>query len=295
VEGRKSFILKYRFTGIQRLITIGRFGSPWTVEMARQEALRLLTEVASGRDPAMKAAGADLTVSDLWDLYVAEGCRHKKPSSMATASSRAKCHVLPLLGTRLITSLNNGDIERFAISVSSGEIAKPKNGRPGASPRGGRGAANQAVTLLKALLAFAVRRGFLTINPALWVRQIPSRPIAKTLPDEAIGRLAAAINRYVDTSGNIYAAAAIQLLLLIGARKNEILSLRWSDIDFERSIAHLPDSKTGPRVLFLSSSAISILRALPHVEGNAFVIIGAKPGDHLKGLTAGNASVKMLA
>ena len=38
-------------TGRQRLITIGRHGSPWAPDTARQEALRLLGEVARGGDP----------------------------------------------------------------------------------------------------------------------------------------------------------------------------------------------------------------------------------------------------
>src|SRR4051812_27037942 len=59
-HGSKSFVLKYRAgsgrTAPTRRVTIGRYGSPWTVEQARAEAKRVLGEVARGRDPATERA-----------------------------------------------------------------------------------------------------------------------------------------------------------------------------------------------------------------------------------------------
>jgi hypothetical protein len=50
--GGKYHFLKYRLpNGRQRWATIGRHGSPWTVETARKEALRLLEQIAEGEDP----------------------------------------------------------------------------------------------------------------------------------------------------------------------------------------------------------------------------------------------------
>src|ERR1700722_1047250 len=81
-DGAKSYAVKYRAAGVQRWLTIGRHGSPWTPESARKEALRILSEAAQGRDPAAKKA-ADrraLTFAELCDIYIAEGTAHKKPS-----------------------------------------------------------------------------------------------------------------------------------------------------------------------------------------------------------------------
>jgi hypothetical protein len=59
-RGAKSFVLKYRVGAGRgaptRRVTIGRYGSPWTVEQARGEAKRLLGQVAHGRDPAAERA-----------------------------------------------------------------------------------------------------------------------------------------------------------------------------------------------------------------------------------------------
>ena len=76
-SGAKYYFLKYRLVGgRQRWVTIGRHGAPWTPDKARKEALFLLGEIAAGRDPADQrdALRQVLTVSELCDLYLAEGC-----------------------------------------------------------------------------------------------------------------------------------------------------------------------------------------------------------------------------
>ena len=74
------------------------------------------------------------------------------------------------------------------------------------------------------------------------------------------------------------------MLLFTGARLSEILTLRWDWIDFQRGVIRLPDSKTGPKTLYLNAPALSVLSALPRIEGNPFVICGDKKGAHLVNL-----------
>src|SRR5271166_5096029 len=84
-RAKKTYILKCRLkTGEQRWINIGAHGSPWTPEQARQEAIRLLRDVASGLDPVAQRQVAKrmLTVAQLCDLYLAEGVAHKKASTI---------------------------------------------------------------------------------------------------------------------------------------------------------------------------------------------------------------------
>ena len=69
----KTYVLKCRYQGRQRWLTIGKHGSPWTPEKARKEAVRLLGLIAGDKDPAQARDEAknDLTVTELCDLYVA--------------------------------------------------------------------------------------------------------------------------------------------------------------------------------------------------------------------------------
>jgi integrase len=66
-----------------------------------------------------------------------------------------------------------------------------------------------------------------------------------------------------------------------GARVAEILGLRWDWVNFERSEARLPDSKTGAKTIHLAPPALAILAALPRVDGNPHVIVGAVEGEPL--------------
>lgn len=166
--GAKTYILQYRAgTGRRaplRKLTIGKHGSPWTPDMARTEAKRLLGMIASGHDPAERrnAERKALTVSELCDLYLAEGATHKKPSTLKAERGRITHHIKPLLGRNRVDKIRRADIERMLVDVKAGNTAVvPKEGerRPGSVATGGRGVAAQCVALVSTPLAFAVTRG----------------------------------------------------------------------------------------------------------------------------------------
>jgi integrase len=81
-----------------------------------------------------------------------------------------------------------------------------------------------------------------------------------------------------DGSVNAFAIAALRLLIVTGCRRNEILTARWQWIDFDRCLMNLPASKTGPKSVYLSEAALEIIRSLPKVEGNPFLIVGKSAG-----------------
>jgi integrase len=60
-----------------------------------------------------------------------------------------------------------------------------------------------------------------------------------------------------------FAAAAIRLLIFTGARLGEILNARWDQVDFDRGIIFLSDSKTGAKPIYLSSAAVAVLSDCP--------------------------------
>jgi hypothetical protein len=136
---------------------------------ARQEATRLLRKIADRRDPAEEKAAAkrDLSMTDLCDLYLAEGCRNKKPSTIATDRGRIERHIKPLLGRRRTRTITRRDIERFMADVANGTTAADiKTGPHGrAIVTGGKGTAVRTVGLLGAIFSFAVKRGIRFDNP----------------------------------------------------------------------------------------------------------------------------------
>jgi integrase len=284
--GGKSYILHYRLgTGRGaplRKLTIGKHGSPWTPEMARAEAKRLLAEIAAGRDPAVvrQADRKALTFGDLLDLYLSEGIAHKKPSTLKADRGRIEHHLRPLLGKLRADRISRADVERMRNTVADGKTAqKIEDGEkrpPGSMAKGGKGVAAQCVTLVSAIFAFAIERGLCADNPARGVKKAPVRKVERFLSEAEIARLAAALDDQAERTGNPYASAAIKLLLLTGCRRGEIVNLRWEHVDFERACLRLPDSKTGAKVVYLSAPARALLQDLPRMAENPRVIPGMR-------------------
>jgi integrase len=293
-SGAKTYILHYRAgTGRGaplRKLTIGKHGSPWTPDRARTEAKRLLGLVASGRDPAKDRATERkaLTVSELCNLYLAEGASHKKPSTLKADRARIAHHIKPLLGAKRVDKITRADIERMLIDVKLGKTAASRlnkgKRRPGSIATGGTGVAAQCVALTGTILAFAARRGLRSDNPARGIKKPPVRKLERFLSENEIARLAVTLDEEASRTGNPYPAAAIKLLLFTGGRRGEIIGLQWQHVDFERQCLRLPDSKTGAKVIYLNAPALEILEALPRTANNRYVIPGNRDGAPFSGI-----------
>jgi integrase len=282
--GERIYLLKYRFDGRPRWYRIGRHGSPWTPDLARKEALRLLVDIARGVDPAAQRAEGRkaMTFEELCALYFAEGVAHKKPSTLRSDRARARIHLIPALGCKRADGITRGDIERLLNSVMNGRtVPAPGTKRsPGSIPKGGAGAAAQCVALASTVLQFAVDRGIRADNPARGLKKPPVRKMQRFLSLTELRKLADSLDEELALTGAHFPVAAIRLLALTGCRRGEIVGLRWTAVDLERRLLHLADSKTREKTVYLSLAAAAIIAGLPRVYGNPFVIAatrGKKP------------------
>jgi integrase len=76
----------------------------------------------------------------------------------------------------------------------------------------------------------------------------------------------------------------LRLLVLTGARRNEIASLRWEHVDFERKALRLPDSKTGAKVVPLGAPALTVLSKLTRKKGSPWVFPATSGKGHHVGM-----------
>ncbi|PLX33600.1 MAG: integrase [Hyphomicrobiales bacterium] len=288
----KKYVLKARIKGRQKWFTIGEHGSPWTVVNARKQAQRLLADIYAGKDlVALREAKRDqVLISDLCDRYLKDYAEiHKKPSSYNTDRKNIQNHVLPLIGNIPVQDVTREDIDRFKNDIRNGKTAaKNPDGkreyRGGAVVTGGPGVANRCLALVSKMFNLAERWNLRPdgSNPAHQVTRFKENKCERYLSTEEFERLGEILNRLKDTDQeNPYAIAAIRLLIFTGARLGEILNLKWEHVDLEKEVLNLPDSKTGKKSIFLSPPAVEVLRNLPKLKNNPFVIVGGKEGKNL--------------
>ncbi|MEP3225637.1 MAG: tyrosine-type recombinase/integrase [Parasphingorhabdus sp.] len=242
-----------------------------------------------------------MTIAQLCDEYLEDGCEHKKASTIATDRGRIARHIKPLLGRKRVGQVKRGDIEKFLRDVAKGKTATDEKTRKfGRSiVTGGKGTATRTVRLLGGIFSYAVDRGYIETNPRLGVKVYADKKGERFLSNAELRKLGETL-REAETDGlpwqfneganakhrpaklenqreviSPYAIAGIRLLLLTGCRLGEILNLKWSDVDFERGFLNLQDSKTGAKQVILGAPALKVLAELP--RSAEYVIAGAKP------------------
>ncbi len=301
--GAKSFIVMYRTAGGRRgrvrKVTIGRYGDRWTYLEARKEAKRILALVELQKDPAAerRAHREALTISELCDLYFSEGCETKKPSTLVTDRGRVARHIKPLLGRLKVAEVTRADIERFMRDVAAGKTADDVKTvlRGRAIVRGGRGTASRTVGLLGGILSFALNRGLRADNPARGVPRFKDRKGERYLSAEEWAMLGEGLAKADAERANPTALAIIRALALTGGRKSEMVTLRWSEVDFENGRALLGDSKTGAKAIALGAPALQLLASQPRPEGATWVFPGERSEGPFGGLDRVWRQVRVLA
>jgi integrase len=273
--GRKVYLVQYRLGGRKgrtRRVTIGQHGE-LTPTFARAEAKRLLGGIAAGRDPAAERdkAKAGKSLAVVLEQFMAEHVRPKLKASTAGGYQRvARLYVLPSLGRRSIGEVTRADIARLHREMS----AKPYQ-------------ANSTLAMLSKFFGWAEKHGLRPdgSNPCRHVDKYREGRRERFLSQAELARLGDALREAAsDNSATPWTIAAIRLLMFTGARRNEILTLRWEYVSEEHGCLMLPDSKTGRKAIHLNPPALALLQTIPRREGNPYVICGEKAGQHLVNL-----------
>jgi len=260
-----TYFVHTRIHNRQRWVTIGKHGNPWTPELARIRAKEILHSAQQGIDlNAVATDVATLTFEDVFDRYSVDSKNHLKPSTHGEYTRLANTILLPFFKDKPFPSLTRDDILNLQRSLAR----TPSN-------------ANHVLALAKSIFNWAEAQNIPgpVKNPCLHIKKFKRQGRARFLTIDDLGRLAEAIRTAL--SGGIATpiqVSAILLLLFTGARRGEIFTLKRSYVDRQRMIAHLPDSKTGAKVLHLNAHAMAILDSIPETEGNPYYLVGRFTG-----------------
>ncbi len=299
-SGKRGHLVQYRADGRSRRVRLGLHGH-LTCDEARKEAMALLGQVAKGENPAEERATRRkaMTERELCHKYkVALGQgeimgkrgQPKRPLTVQSDMGRIDRHIVPLLGTRRVRDLTHVDVARFIRDVASGKTAcieETGRLRGKSIVRGGRGAAARTEGLLGGILSFAVSEGVIAVNPAARVKKPAYASRTARLTPDDYRALGVALRAAAEDGVNATALVAVHVLALSGCRKNEVLGLRWAEVDEAGSAFRLANTKEGASVRPIGNPAFSLLTGLQRREGSSWVFPGERrdlPYGGLKGV-----------
>ncbi|MCY4397462.1 MAG: tyrosine-type recombinase/integrase [Rhodospirillaceae bacterium] len=269
--GRKVFVAQARTPGgLPKRATVGRYEDV-DPEEARPIAAAMIDRIRRGRDPVAPPAPEEPTVADLAERFMAAHVEvNCKPRTVETYRSLLRVCILPGLG-----EIRLSEVDRSHVSaLHHGLRDTPSR-------------ANQSVGIFSKMFKLAVAWGMTPArpNPCRSIKRYKERSCERFLTEDEYARLGRVLFE-AESEGPLMASAvaAVRLLLLTGCRRNEILMLRWDDIDRRAGELRLSDSKSGPRRVPLTAAVERVLARIPRAKGNPWVIAGEKPGERLRRL-----------
>ena len=292
-SGAKSWALRYRAAGKPKKLTLGSYPAVG-LAAARKQAQEATGEVARGNDPAgakkaaREARKAEEAPSDLvktvaesfikLQLERRKGVKDKRLSeSWANEAKRIlEREVIPALGAKRLGTLAKGDIHAML-----DEIVK----------RGSPITANRVLAVFRRLCNWAVGRGHVAVSPCEGIESPAAEESRDRILEDNEIKLAWAA---FENAGWPFGPIA-KLLLLTGARRDEIAGGRWSEIDIAAKTWTIAKerSKNGlAHEIPLSDSAVKILASLPRTSGKSDAFVFSTTGKTaVSGFSKAKASI----
>jgi integrase len=261
--GNRSFYIVKRAGREMVWLKLGTFPD-MTVERAREEAEKKLGEFASDSNPA--AVRRALRVEPtLIDFFTKEyGPRHgQKLASWRNYLSQFNQYVSPVIGKVKLSAVTREQVARIVSDVE-------KAGKSGSM-------VNKIRNLVSGIYRQAIEWGFAESNPVTGIRGRKEKSRSRFLQSNELPRFFASVAEEENTDIRDY----ILLSLLTGARRSNVVEMRWEHLRLSDAICHLPRTKNDePQDVTLSPEAVEILRAR---EGNesAWVFPGKGKTGHL--------------
>jgi integrase len=264
-SGGKTYYQRYTDErGRERQFKIGP-ADVLSLSMARRKARTTAAEALVGSDPQERRAEMRTipTLAELArDRYMPHVKSYKR--SWCTDETVLRVHILPALGFQYV------DLVRAEPIAALVERMREKGYATGTT--------NRVVIVLRHIfnLARKWRVPGVTENPTAGINLAPDVKRERFLSLEEAQRLIVSI----DQDENQVAAKAIMLLLLTGARRNEITYARWDYLDWEKRTLLVPMAKSGkPRSIALNAAAMDLLRAIPRLDLNPYILPSPVTGE----------------
>ena len=240
--GKKVFYVYRKVHGRPERIKLDTFGTI-TVPQARELAHAVNIQVAQGLSPTAlrQEARNELTLGELFDIYLERHAKiHKR--TWADDEQRFKFHMAHWKRRPL------SEIQRHDILTWHAKIGKER----------GIYAANHALAILRVLFNKAIEWEFFEgTSPCVGVKKFRETSRDRFLQPDEMQKFFDALNSLSESTTRDF----FLMCLYTGARKSNVLSMRWEEINLERNEWRIPMTKNGTsQVLPLVDTAISLLK-----------------------------------
>jgi len=238
--GAVSFYIRKRINGRDERVIIGQYPDI-TIEQARAKTVTIRAQVAQGQDPIAdkRRLRADISFFEMFTEYMERYSKKQKRSWQY--DEREVNKFLSHWFKKKATSISKQDVQLLH------ERIRDQNGLY---------QANRILERISSIYNRAIEWGWQGINPADGVRKFREKSRDRFLQPDELPRFFAAI----EEEENEVARDYIMISLLTGARKSNVLAMRWDEISFERAEWRIPETKNGePLTVALSGPAMEIL------------------------------------
>lgn len=264
--GVKTFSIFRRIKGGQpERITLDRC-PPMTVEQARTAAAQVNATIAAGGNPAevKRAVKGEPTFADLFNAYLE---RHSKPHKRTWREDEAKYrdYLAKPLGGRKVSHITRQQVGAIHDRITGDRHAIM---------------ANRVVALVSSVFGWGISKSLCEANPAKGIKRNSETSRDRFLQADELPRFFKALAEESNEAMRGY----FLLSLLTGARRSNVLAMRWADVNLERAEWRIVRTKNNePATVTLSPEALQILRQRKpdETEHETYVFPGPGRRGHL--------------
>ena len=283
--GIKTFCLYKRINGRPERVKIGRYPET-SIEQARRRAMDLQGQIAQGKNPAEAKRDklSELNLQDLFDLYIK---RYAKPHGLRTIYDMEQlfnCYLGKLTaerkkhGRERTKPAGSVDWSGKKISlITQRDVCKLHHDIGTLS---GKIVANRVVDLLRAVFNRCKKLKLIDIqNPAEGIEAFKETKRDRFLQMDEIPKFFNALLCETEQNRDFF-----MLSLMTGARKSNVLSMRWKDLDLAQELWKVPEeiSKNGqPMLIPLTKTALEVLKRRLESSDSDFIFPGAGKFGHM--------------
>jgi integrase len=276
--GTRSWALRLWHGGKFRKITLGQFPT-MTLAAARDRARDVRADpnaaIEAKRQAATGQADADL-IAAVWDEYKARHLSTIRESSADRFTAIFETHILPKWKNRRATEISKRDVLNIVDDAS----------------KRGPSAANSTITVLSSFFNWAVGRDIVAASPVVGVKKSAEESRERVLADGELKTIWAGCDKLGFVFGPMF-----QLLLLTGARRNEVAEMTLAEVNLKDRIWTIPAARTKNGVehrIYLSDAAKTLIEKLPRIAGCKFLF--STTGDSASsGFSKAKATLDKLA